>query len=100
RSGETVTVKAALTDKTDRAIANQKLKPVLAFEQVEAAGFQASLAKKDLVLRDGAKATAMILKGKQGEEAWIGFSNFYVITRYNHSKLYAMAVFQLSESIK
>ncbi|MGK0442660.1 MAG: membrane-bound lytic murein transglycosylase B, partial [Pseudohongiellaceae bacterium] len=48
RSGETVTVKAALTDKTDRAIANQKLKPVLAFEQVEAAGFQASLAKKDL----------------------------------------------------
>jgi len=42
----------------------------------------------------------MRLMGKQGEEFWIGLKNFYVITRYNHSKLYAMAVFQLSESLR
>ena len=44
-------------------------------------------------------ATLLTLEGSNGSEDWITFNNFYVITRYNKSPMYAMAVFELSEAI-
>ncbi len=44
-------------------------------------------------------ATLIELDQADGKEYWVGLNNFYVITRYNRSPLYAMAVIQLSEAI-
>lgn len=46
------------------------------------------------------KGTLLELKGKKGLEYWVTWHNFYVISRYNHSALYSMAVFQLSQRIR
>ncbi|MDX1656942.1 MAG: lytic murein transglycosylase B, partial [Candidatus Competibacteraceae bacterium] len=44
-------------------------------------------------------AILLELEGETGPEYWLGFNNFYAITRYNHSPLYAMAVYQLGQEI-
>jgi membrane-bound lytic murein transglycosylase B len=44
-------------------------------------------------------ATLLSLDGETGKEYWLGYRNFYVITRYNHSPMYALAVHQLAQAI-
>lgn len=50
-------------------------------------------------LPDSTPAALFMLEGDSGSEYWLGLNNFYVITRYNPSQMYAMAVVQLSEEI-
>lgn len=52
------------------------------------------------IAHKGLKAVIYSFDGQSEPEHWLTFKNFYVITRYNHSPLYAMAVYQLSERIR
>ena len=46
------------------------------------------------------RARVFEFETENAAEYWLGYNNFYVITRYNHSPLYAMAVYQFSEQLK
>lgn len=66
-----------------------------------------TLSKKGIKPRDGdwsytGRTHLLALTTVPGgrKEPWIGYHNFYVITRYNHSNYYAMAVHQLAQSVK
>lgn len=50
-------------------------------------------------LPEDGEGQLLTLEGADGEEYWVGFHNFFVITRYNHSVMYALAVHQLGQRI-
>lgn len=70
------------------------LKPQYPLEQFEAWGY-APLQR----VSPAELARLQTLEGTNGPEYWFTFQNFYVITRYNRSPMYAMAVEQLAQAI-
>ncbi|MGD9708467.1 MAG: lytic murein transglycosylase B [Halothiobacillaceae bacterium] len=49
---------------------------------------------------DALPAMLIPFREEAGETFWVGLPNFYVITRYNHSAHYAMAVWQLGQAVR
>ncbi|HBK12881.1 MAG TPA: lytic murein transglycosylase B [Gammaproteobacteria bacterium] len=95
RGAAQVTLPVQLKAETEQLldIANQSLKPTHSVAEMAEMG----------VIVDGldpeARVLLLRLLGGDKPEYWLGFDDFYVITRYNHSRLYAMAVYQLGQEI-
>jgi membrane-bound lytic murein transglycosylase B len=51
---------------------------------------------------DGEAQKVMVfeLEAENGPQYWVGHKNFYVITRYNRSNMYAMAVYELGQAVR
>lgn len=104
KSGQAITARATLvSSKIDKTkVSNKKIrslvelgvKPKHSLEYIKKTGLTT---KKDLP--DDQLAALIKLTTKDKPEYWLALHNFYVITRYNHSELYAMAVYQLGSEI-
>lgn len=95
QKGEPITVRARVDSNYNKKLVNDQLKPQHSLSVVEESGFTATD-----TLEASKNYSVMRMEGVNGAEFWLGLKNFYVITRYNHSALYAMAVFQLGQSIE
>ncbi|OED43659.1 lytic murein transglycosylase B [Chromatiales bacterium (ex Bugula neritina AB1)] len=76
-----------------KSLVRDSPKPVHSLNELNTAGIYPKR-------KGSGRYTLLKLQAEQGAEYWIAHHNFYVITRYNHSNLYAMAVYQLSQEIK
>jgi membrane-bound lytic murein transglycosylase B len=94
KKGQPVVSPAQVSKQSAADVVVNKLKPQQSIAQYRQQGYQSKAAYADDWM-----ATLLKLDGQAGTEYWLGLKNFYVITRYNHSRLYAMAVYQLSEEL-
>ncbi|HEY2345382.1 MAG TPA: lytic murein transglycosylase B [Xanthomonadaceae bacterium] len=93
QKGEPVTARA-VHDPSTIAFAPDDFTPRYTLAELEQKGY-----KPKVSLGRSINGSLLSLDGPNGTEDWIVFGNFYAITRYNRSPMYAMAVYQLAEAI-
>ena len=95
KTGEAIIDKAEVTGDAYKKLLQKSLKPVKKVSEFLAAGV-----KTNEQADANSLALLIELKQKEQKEYWLGYHNFYVISRYNPRTLYTMAVVQLTDLIK
>jgi membrane-bound lytic murein transglycosylase B len=93
--GRMVATRCHIKPDYDASLFSNSLKPAYGYEELQKRGVEP--------LERGLPNeifSVYKLEGELGAEFWAGAHNFYVITRYNHSHMYALATYQLSQAIK
>lgn len=94
QAGQAIALPARSAGDPERSLLEAGVRPSLKVADLNTQGV--------LSEADPAATVALIDLVSPGKETeyWLGFDNFYVITRYNRSSFYAMSVFQLAEEIR
>ncbi|WLD59004.1 lytic murein transglycosylase B [Salinispirillum sp. LH 10-3-1] len=82
-------------DDFEDIVANTRLQPHTSVADTLASGWEPIYD-----IDNDRMASTFRLDGEHGAEFWYGFNNLYVISRYNRSLSYAMAVYQLSQEFR
>jgi len=94
KTDEEVTTRATISDRWEGPFPKNVLKPQETVSSLSQMGVMFST-----TLPDDSASQLLTLEGPDGDEHWVGFHNFFVITRYNHSVMYGLAVHQLGQEI-
>ena len=95
KPNQLVVIRCRIRDDYDASVPELGLKPTLTRKELEKRGF--------LPLGESSPDELFAvykLEGEYGAEFWAGAKNFYAITRYNQSNMYALAAHQLGQAIK
>lgn len=95
RSGDEVAARATLTDRFEGKTPDNGLSADRTVDELRADGVEFDTAMPG----DHPAALVTLDLGEGRTEHWVGFHNFFVITRYNRNVMYAMAVEQMGEAI-
>ncbi|QKT04946.1 lytic murein transglycosylase B [Ectothiorhodospiraceae bacterium 2226] len=93
--GGPIVSRAQLDGNGYREVLERGIRPHSTAEELTAHGIRVGQAVPDSV-----RGALIELETENGVEHWVGWQNFFVITRYNHSSLYAMAVHDLAQAIR
>lgn len=95
RTGDPVVVPAEVAGTDYRAILERGAKPSVSVGELQRLGVTPRQS-----LDEQWQATLLETEGDAGPQYWVGLNNFYVITRYNRSVNYALAVHELAAALR
>jgi membrane-bound lytic murein transglycosylase B len=95
REGQIIAVPAAVDPDGVAALLELGIKPRLNVNELKRRGVSPAEP-----LEEGPLAALFVVESEVGPSYWLGLNNFYVITRYNRSINYALAVRELARELR
>jgi membrane-bound lytic murein transglycosylase B len=95
QTGGTVLVPVTVIGADTEALLKAGIKPHLKVAELKRLGVTPVA-----TVEEGAEAALFTAETESGPRYWLGLNNFYVITRYNRSVNYALAVYELARELR